>query len=133
MIGSDKAIRWSTAAAVIGVAVVAAVVSYEHAYALVHAHGETGWTAHLIPLTVDGLIWASSMVMLDSVRRGVPVPSLARWLLGLGIAATLAANVTHGLGARPDRCRGGCVAGGGAGRLVRTVHDDHSRDSAGRG
>jgi hypothetical protein len=98
MTGTDKAIRWSTAAAVIGVAVVAAVVSYEHAYALVHAHGETGWTAHLIPLTVDGLIWASSMVMLDSVRRDVPVPSLARWLLGLGIAATLAANVTHGLG-----------------------------------
>jgi hypothetical protein len=101
MAGTDKAIRWSTAAAVIGVAVVAAVVSYEHAYALVRAHGEAGWTAHLIPLTVDGLIWASSMVMLDSVRRGVPVPSLARWLLGLGIAATLAANVAHGLGHGP--------------------------------
>jgi hypothetical protein len=98
MTGTDKAIRWSTAAAVIGVAAVAAVVSYEHAYALVRAHGETGWTAHLIPLTVDGLIWASSMVMLDSCRRCMPVPSLARWLLGLGIAATLAANVTHGLG-----------------------------------
>jgi hypothetical protein len=80
------------------VAVVAAVVSYEHAYALVRAHGETGWTAHLIPLTVDGLIWASSMVMLDSARRGARVPALARWLLGLGIAATLAANVAHGLG-----------------------------------
>jgi hypothetical protein len=101
MTGTGKAIRWSTAAAVIGVAVVAAVVSYEHGYALVYGHGETGWTAHLIPLTVDGLIWASSMVMLDSARRGVPVPSLARWLLGLGIAATLAANVAHGLGHGP--------------------------------
>jgi Protein of unknown function (DUF2637) len=101
MSGTDNAIRWSTAAAVIGVAAVAAVVSYEHAYALVRAHGETGWTAHLIPLTVDGLIWASSMVMLDSARRGVVVPSLARWLLGLGIAATLAANVAHGLGHGP--------------------------------
>jgi hypothetical protein len=99
--GTDKAIRWSTAVAVIGVAVVAAVVSYEHAYALVHAHGETGWTAHLIPLTVDGLIWASSMVMLDSARRGAGVPALARWLLGLGIAATLAANVARGLGHGP--------------------------------
>jgi Protein of unknown function (DUF2637) len=99
--GAGRAIRWSTAAAVIGVAVVAAVVSYEHAYALVRAHGETGWTAHLIPLTVDGLIWASSMVMLDSARRGVAVPLLARWLLGLGIAATLAANVAHGLGHGP--------------------------------
>jgi hypothetical protein len=101
MSGADRTIRWSTAAAVIGVAVVAAVVSYEHAYALVHALGETGWTAHLIPLTVDGLIWSSSMVMLDSARRGVRVPSLARWLLGVGIAATLAANVAHGLGHGP--------------------------------
>jgi hypothetical protein len=42
--------------------------------------------------------WASSMVMLDSARRGVRVPTLARWLFGLGIAATLAANVAHGLG-----------------------------------
>jgi hypothetical protein len=46
--------------------------------------------------TVDGLIYASSMVMLDSARRNRPVPSLARWLLGLGIAATLAANALVG-------------------------------------
>jgi len=79
-------------------AAVAAVASYEHAYDLVQAHGQTGWTARLIPLTVDALIYASSMVMLDSARRKTPVPALARWLLGLGIAATLAANVAHGLG-----------------------------------
>jgi hypothetical protein len=52
----------------------------------------------MVPLTVDGLIYASSMVMLDSARRKTPVPALARWLLGLGITATLAANVAHGLG-----------------------------------
>jgi hypothetical protein len=67
----------------------------------VRAHGESGWTARLVPLTVDGLIYASSMVMLDSARRKDPVPGLARWLLGLGIAATLAANVAHGLGHGP--------------------------------
>lgn len=83
---------------VIGVAAVAAVASYEHAYDLVRVHGEVGWTARLVPLTVDGLIYASSMVMLDSARRAAPVPGLARWLLGLGIAVTLAANVAHGLG-----------------------------------
>jgi hypothetical protein len=55
----------------------------------------------LVALTVDGLIYASSMVMLDSARRKTPVPALARWLLGLGIAATLAANVAHGLGYGP--------------------------------
>ena len=83
--------------AVLGVAGIAAVVSYEHASALVRAHGESGWTGRLIPLAVDGLIYASSMVMLDAARRGARVPALARWLLGLGIAATLAANVAHGL------------------------------------
>jgi Protein of unknown function (DUF2637) len=98
MNAADRVIRWSTALAVVGVAAVAAVVSYEHASALVQTHGEFGWTGCLIPLTVDGLIYASSMVMLDSVRSGVWVPALARWLLGLGIIATLAANVSHGLG-----------------------------------
>jgi hypothetical protein len=78
--------------------VVAAVASYEHAYELVRVHGEAGWTARPVPLTVDGLIYASSTVMLDAARRKVQVPALARRLLGLGIAATLAANVTHGLG-----------------------------------
>jgi hypothetical protein len=95
---ADRIIRWSTALAVVGVAAVAAVVSYEHASDLARGHGESGWTGLLIPLTVDGLIYASSMVMLDSARRGVRVPVLARWLLGLGIIATLAANVAHGLG-----------------------------------
>jgi hypothetical protein len=98
MTAADRIIRWTTAGAVVGVAAVAAVASYEHAYALVRAHGEAGWTGRLVPLTVDGLIYASSMVMLDSARRCVRVPALARWLLGLGVIATLAANVAHGLG-----------------------------------
>ena len=98
MTAADRIIRWSTALAVVGVAAVAAVVSYEHASDLVREHGEPGWTGRLIPLTVDGLICASSMVMLDSARRGSQVPALARCLLGLGIIATLAANVAHGFG-----------------------------------
>jgi Protein of unknown function (DUF2637) len=64
-------------AAVLGVAAVAAAASYEHAYDLVRAHGEAGWTACMVPLTVDGLICASSMVMLDSARRNTPIPALA--------------------------------------------------------
>jgi hypothetical protein len=98
---TGQIIRWSTAGAVVGVAAVAAVASYEHAYALVRAHGETGWIGRLVPLTVDGLIYASSMVLLDAARRQARVPALARWLLGLGVAATLAANVAHGLGHGP--------------------------------
>jgi len=62
MTTTEHVIRWSTAGAVLGVAAVAAVASYEHAYDLVRMHGESGWTAHMVPLTVDGLIYASSMV-----------------------------------------------------------------------
>jgi Protein of unknown function (DUF2637) len=62
MTTTEHVIRWSTAGAVLGVAAVAAVASYEHAYDLVRMHGESGWTVHMVPLTVDGLIYASSMV-----------------------------------------------------------------------
>ena len=94
--GIDRAIRLSTAAAVLAVAGIAAYVSYWHAYAVVRAHGETGITARLEPATIDGLVYASSMVVLYAARHRVPVPSLARWLLALGIAATLTANMAQG-------------------------------------
>ena len=92
----DRAIRLSTAVAVLAVAGIAAYVSYWHAYAVVRAHGETGITARLEPASIDGLVYASSMVVLYAARHRVPVPSLARWLLGLGIAATLTANMAQG-------------------------------------
>ena len=94
--GIDRAIRLSAAVAVLAVAGIAAYVSYWHAYAVVRAHGETGITARLEPAAIDGLVYASSMVVLSAARHRVPVPSLARWLLGLGIAATLTANMAQG-------------------------------------
>jgi Protein of unknown function (DUF2637) len=81
---------------VLAVAGIAAYVSYGHTYAVVRAHGETGITARLEPATIDGLVYASSMVVLYAARHRVPVPSLARWLLALGIAATLTANMAQG-------------------------------------
>jgi uncharacterized protein DUF2637 len=78
MMNAGRVIRWSMALAVVGVAVVAAVVSYRHVSALVREHGESGWTGRLIPLTVDGLIYAGSMVTLDPARRKMQVPVLAR-------------------------------------------------------
>jgi hypothetical protein len=94
--GIDRVSRLSTAAAVLAVAGIAAYVSYWHAYAVVRAHGETGITARLEPATIDGLVFASSMAVLYAARHRVPVPSLARWLLALGIAATLTANMAQG-------------------------------------
>jgi hypothetical protein len=89
-------IRWSTTIVVVILAAVAAVVSYRHAFEVVVAHGETGLTAFLVPLTIDGLVFASSMVLLDAARRGAARPKLAYFTLALGILATLAANVMHG-------------------------------------
>jgi hypothetical protein len=123
--GIDRAIRLSTAVAVLAVAGIAAYVSYWHAYAVVRAHGETGTTARLEPATIDGLVYASSMVVLYAARHRVPVPSLARWLLGLGIAATLTANMaqgwSHGL-------VGAVVAGWPAVSLVGSYELSHPVD-----
>lgn len=58
--------------------------------------GESGVTARLEPATIDGLVYASSTVVLYAARHRLAVLALARWLLALGIVATLAANVAHG-------------------------------------
>ena len=94
----DRLIRIITALAV---ATVAGVISYRHVYELVSSHGESGLTARLVPFTVDGLILAASMLTLDASRRNQPVPPLARWCLGAGVAATIGANLAHGLGHGP--------------------------------
>src|SRR5262245_2848488 len=98
---TDRLIRLATALAVATVAAVAAVISYRHAYELVSTHGETGLTARLVPFTVDGLILAASMLILDASRRNQPVPRLARWCLAAGIVATTGANLAHGIGHGP--------------------------------
>lgn len=92
----DRLTRATTALAVIAVAGVAATISYAHILELTRSHGENGPTARLVPVTVDGLIWAASMVILDAGRRSRPVPALARWSLAAGIVATVGANVAHG-------------------------------------
>jgi nitrate reductase NapE component len=94
--GVDRAIRVSTAVVVLAVAGIAAYISYWHAYAVVREYGETGVTAQLEPATIDGLVYASSMVILYAARHDRPVPGLARWMLALGILASLAVNVAQG-------------------------------------
>jgi hypothetical protein len=98
---TDRLIRLTTALVVIAVAGVAAIISYQHAYELVRSHGEAGLTARLLPFTVDGLIWAASMVVLDASRRNRPVSRQAAWSLGAGIVATVGANLAHGIGHGP--------------------------------
>ena len=75
---------------------IAAYLSYEHAFEVIAAHGETGMAARLEPATVDGLVYSSSMVIWYAARHQLAVPVMARCLLAVGIVATLAANVAHG-------------------------------------
>jgi len=112
---ADRAIRVSTAVAVLGVASITAYVSYWHTFEVVRAHGESGITARLEPATIDGLVYSSSMVVLYAARHRLAAPLLARWLLALGIMATLAANVAHGWSHRPV---GAAVAAWPAASLV---------------
>ncbi|WP_398694271.1 DUF2637 domain-containing protein [Streptomonospora wellingtoniae] len=74
-------------------AVIAAVVSYSHMYELAQRHGEPAWRAALFPLSVDGMIVASSMALLADARHGRRGGLLPWTLLILGSVASLAANI----------------------------------------
>jgi len=86
------AVRVVTVAAVLLVAAVAAVVSYAHMQEVAERAGE-GWRSWLLPLSVDGLVVAASMVLLTRRRAGLPGGRLAWCALLGGVGASLAANV----------------------------------------
>jgi Protein of unknown function (DUF2637) len=93
---ADLAVRWTAALALVAVAAVAAYVSYWHAVEVVTGHAEPGIIGHLYPVLIDGIIIAASMVLLDAARHTEPPSPLAWWMLGSGVAVTLAANVAYG-------------------------------------
>lgn len=97
----DTVITWAMAATVAVVAVDAAIVSYSHIYALATGSPgsgfETGIQPRLLPLSIDGVIAEASLVLLFAARHKLDAPKLARFMLALGITATVAANVVHGL------------------------------------
>ena len=90
MRAADQAIRVSIAAACLGVAGIVPYVSYWHAFESAHTArvgSLPGWS----PPTIDGLDFDGG-----AVRGPLSTSALARWLLALGILATLAANVARG-------------------------------------
>ena len=87
-----RAVRVVTVAAVLLVATVAAVVSFAHMREVADRAGEA-WRAWLLPLSVDGLVVAASMVLLTRRRAGLPGGRLAWCALLGGVGASLAANI----------------------------------------
>jgi hypothetical protein len=87
-----------TALAVAGFAF---TVSYTHIYDLGAAHAQAGVAGVMLPLSVDLLIVAASLVLFRQSRLDERPAGLAKWLprvvLWSGIAATVAANVAYGL------------------------------------
>jgi len=92
----DMAVRRMAAAAILLVAAIAAVISYVHIEHLAVTHGQTAVAAYLLPLSIDGTVAAASLAMLRAARAGLSTPHLARFMLGLAVAATLAANLAYG-------------------------------------
>ncbi len=96
MSGTDR-YRSLTALAVLLVAAIAAVISYQHVVALAIRYGQPALAAYLLPVSIDGLVAVSSLVMLRAARTGVSAPWLARTGLVLAVIATLACNVGYGV------------------------------------
>jgi Protein of unknown function (DUF2637) len=93
----DKGIERLTAAGVLLVAAIAAIISYLHIYRLAVTHGQPALAAVLLPVSVDGTVAVASFALLRAARAGnVSAPWLARVMLGLGVAATLGANAAYG-------------------------------------
>jgi Protein of unknown function (DUF2637) len=91
-VAATAMVRGITTLAVLAVAVVAALASYDHQRALAALAGE-GWRAWLLPISVNGLIVAASMSVLVRRRAGMAAGALAWTSLLAGIGASLAANV----------------------------------------
>jgi hypothetical protein len=93
----DRVIRGGLVVSLTVVTGVAVVISYGHLLDLARSKGETGASAATLPITVDGLVFAASLVILNAARHRSRPPVLAWVMLLAGIAATLAGNVAHGV------------------------------------
>lgn len=99
---SPRTIRRGAILSVATVALVAASVSYVHMYELATASGE-GWLSWLEPLSVDGLLVGSSLVLMSGSAR--------RWLAWLAVATGILASLAANLAAAGDGLVPHLVAG----------------------
>jgi hypothetical protein len=93
----DTVITWAMTGAAAAVILFAAIVSYSHIHGLATGHREDSVQAHLLPLSIDGVIAEASLVLLFAARHKLDAPRLARVMLWTGIVATLAANAVVAL------------------------------------
>jgi hypothetical protein len=92
----DATIKILACATVVGLAGIAAAISYSHMHELAIQHGESGWRGHAFPLSVDGIELTASLVLLAHRRAGTRAGVLPWAALIAGTLASLAANVAVG-------------------------------------
>ena len=105
------------------VAGIAGYASYWHQVAVAQAAGEREELAHIMPLSVDGLLVVASIAMVDARAEGRRPSRWARLAFTVGIAASVGANV---MSAHPTLL-GRLVAGWPALALLLVVETLSSR------
>lgn len=104
MTASHRSGRTTATLGVGVVAVTAAVISFNHVQDLARAAGEPELTAWLLPLSIDGAVAAAAAVVLAD-SRARRRPTMLTWLmLGLGLTASLAANIASAEPTWTARC-----------------------------
>lgn len=89
----SKWIFWTAVVAVIVVALVAGVVSYDHLHTVAIAAGEEDWIARLVPLSADGLLISASLSAFIAKWQNRKVHKMTILSLVVGLVASVAANI----------------------------------------
>ncbi|MBB5871976.1 hypothetical protein F4553_005355 [Allocatelliglobosispora scoriae] len=84
---------WASRIGALAVASVAGYASFRHITHVALMAGESAPVATVYPLAIDGLIVVGTMAMLADKANGRMPRTSARFALGFGIVATLAANI----------------------------------------
>jgi hypothetical protein len=83
VVDKGRAIRVLGFATLATLAVITAVVSYQHGLDVVRLAGTTGQVGYLLPLVPDLTVASSSLAILDAAQRG----HRGSWLAWLGLAS----------------------------------------------
>lgn len=96
-IDRGQAIRAMGFVSLIALAVITAIVSYQHGLDVVRSAGTRGRVAYLLPLVPDLTVASSSLAILDAVHRNERRSAFAVSGLVFGVITTLTMNVAAGL------------------------------------
>jgi Protein of unknown function (DUF2637) len=81
--------------ALVAVISVAIAISYSHMFDWALINGEPRWRAHLSPISVDGVMFAASLVMYADARMRNRPDRLAYLTLFAGVGWSVLANMNH--------------------------------------